>query len=144
MICPHDGGFAIKFTEKIEDLISVLFLPLYFALSGLNTNLGALNDSITWGYVIGVIVCAFSGKIIGGTLAARANKLFWRESFTIGCLMSCKGLVELIVLVRCEWPLGGSGANNDRILENKLVSWMKEPLRCLSSWHWLPQWLPPP
>ncbi|KAK4201063.1 putative transporter [Triangularia verruculosa] len=98
LICPHDGGFAIKLTEKIEDLISVLFLPLYFALSGLKTNLGLLNDGITWGYCIGVIVCAFAGKIIGGTLAARANKLLWRESFTIGALMSCKGLVELIVL----------------------------------------------
>ncbi|KAJ4390371.1 hypothetical protein N0V85_007286 [Neurospora sp. IMI 360204] len=98
LICPHEGGFAIKMTEKIEDLISVLFLPLYFALSGLSTNLGLLNDGITWGYVIGVVACAFAGKIIGGTLAARANKLLWRESFTIGCLMSCKGLVELIVL----------------------------------------------
>ncbi|KAK3292603.1 Sodium/hydrogen exchanger family-domain-containing protein [Chaetomium fimeti] len=98
LICPHDGGFAIKLTEKIEDLISVLFLPLYFALSGLNTNLGLLNDGITWAYVIGIIVCAFVGKIAGGTLAARASKLLWRESFTIGCLMSCKGLVELIVL----------------------------------------------
>ncbi|KAH6719248.1 Sodium/hydrogen exchanger family-domain-containing protein [Leptodontidium sp. MPI-SDFR-AT-0119] len=98
LICPHDGGFAIKLTEKIEDLVSVLFLPLYFALSGLGTNLGLLNDGITWGYVIGVITIAFAGKIIGGTLAARANKLVWRESFTIGCLMSCKGLVELIVL----------------------------------------------
>lgn len=100
LICPHDGGFAIKLTEKIEDLISVLFLPLYFALSGLNTNLGLLNDGITWAYVIGIIACAFVGKIAGGTLAARASKLLWRESFTIGCLMSCKGLVELIVLVR--------------------------------------------
>ncbi|CZT00115.1 probable K(+)/H(+) antiporter 1 [Rhynchosporium agropyri] len=98
LICPHDGGFAIKLTEKIEDLVSVLFLPLYFALSGLGTNLGLLNDGVTWGYVIGVIVIAFAGKIIGGTLAARANKLVWRESLTIGCLMSCKGLVELIVL----------------------------------------------
>ncbi|KAI0894579.1 K+/H+ antiporter 1 [Annulohypoxylon nitens] len=98
LICPHDGGFAIHVTEKIEDLVTVLFLPLYFALSGLSTNLGLLNDGITWGYVIGVIVVAFSGKIIGGTLAARATKLVWRESLTIGVLMSCKGLVELIVL----------------------------------------------
>jgi Kef-type K+ transport system membrane component KefB len=98
LICPHDGGFAIKLTEKIEDLVSTVFLPLYFALSGLGTNLGLLNDGITWAYVIGVISVAFAGKIIGGTLAARANKLVWRESFAIGALMSCKGLVELIVL----------------------------------------------
>ncbi|KAJ8132142.1 hypothetical protein O1611_g1482 [Lasiodiplodia mahajangana] len=98
LICPHDGGFAIKVTEKIEDLITVLFIPLYFAFSGLSTNLGLLNDGITWAYVIAIIVVAFSGKIIGGTMAARLNGLVWRESFTIGVLMSCKGLVELIVL----------------------------------------------
>jgi len=38
------------------------------------------------------------GKISGVTLAARLNKLAWRESLTIGVFMSCKGLVELIVL----------------------------------------------
>ncbi|KAI9779625.1 MAG: K(+)/H(+) antiporter [Geoglossum umbratile] len=98
LICPHDGGFAIKLTEKIEDLVGVLFLPLYFALSGLSTNIGLLDTGITWAYVIGVIAVAFTGKIVGGTLAARFNKLVWRESLTIGVLMSCKGLVELIVL----------------------------------------------
>ncbi|KAK5950772.1 hypothetical protein OHC33_008155 [Knufia fluminis] len=98
LICPHEGGFAIKLTEKIEDLISTLFLPLYFALSGLSTNLGLLDNGITWGYVVGVTAIAFIGKIAGGTIASRLNGLVWRESFTIGCLMSCKGLVELIVL----------------------------------------------
>jgi Kef-type K+ transport system membrane component KefB len=99
LICPHEGGFAIKVTEKIEDLVSSLFLPLYFALSGLNTNLGLLDSGIVWAYVIGVIAVAFFAKFIGATLAARVNGLVWRECFTIGSLMSCKGLVELIVLV---------------------------------------------
>ncbi len=99
LICPHEGEFAVKLTEKIEDLVAVFFLPLYFALSGLSTNLDLLNTGITWAYVIGVIAVAFIAKVAGGTLAARANKMVWRESFTIGVLMSCKGLVELIVLV---------------------------------------------
>ncbi|MCJ1250767.1 K(+)/H(+) antiporter [Trapelia coarctata] len=98
LICPHQGGFAIKITEKVEDLVSVLFLPLYFALSGLSTNLGLLDSGITWAYVIAVVCVAFTGKVVGGTLAAKLNGLVWRESFTIGVLMSCKGLVELIVL----------------------------------------------
>ncbi|KAL5349688.1 hypothetical protein ACLOAV_004718 [Pseudogymnoascus australis] len=98
LICPHDQGFTVKLTEKIEDLVTVLFLPLYFALSGLNTNLGLLNDGTAWAYVIGIIAVALVGKIVGGTLAARSCKLVWRESLTIGVLMSCKGLVELIVL----------------------------------------------
>lgn len=98
LICPHEGGFAIKMTEKIEDLVGALFLPLYFALSGLSTNIGLLDNGITWAYVVGVIAIAFIAKFVGGTLGARVNGLVWRESFTIGALMSCKGLVELIVL----------------------------------------------
>lgn len=99
LICPHEGGFAIKLTEKVEDLVGTLFLPLYFALSGLNTNIGLLDSGIVWAYVIGVIAIAFFAKVIGGTLASRACGLLWRESLTVGVLMSCKGLVELIVLV---------------------------------------------
>tara|TARA_R110002003_G_scaffold116_12_gene10158 strand:- start:14804 stop:15181 length:378 start_codon:yes stop_codon:yes gene_type:complete len=85
-------------TEKIEDLMGALFLPLYFTLSGLNTNLGLLDSSITWGYLIAVTLVAFTAKFLGCALAARLNGLVWRESFSIGSLMSCKGLVELIVL----------------------------------------------
>ncbi|KAF3129914.1 K(+)/H(+) antiporter [Orbilia oligospora] len=98
LICPHEGGFAVAVAEKIEDLITVLFLPLYFTLSGLRTNIGLLNSGIVWAYVIGVLAIAFITKIIGGTLAARFFKLRWRESLAVGVLMSCKGLVELIVL----------------------------------------------
>ncbi|TVY87632.1 K(+)/H(+) antiporter [Lachnellula willkommii] len=98
LIMPHEGGFAIKVTEKIEDLMCALFLPLYFTLSGLSTNLGLLDNGITWGYLIAVTAVAFSSKFIGCSLAARSNGLVWRESFSIGSLMSCKGLVELIVL----------------------------------------------
>jgi len=139
LICPHDGGFAIKLTEKVEDLISVLFLPLYFALSGLSTNLGLLNDGITWAYVIGVVACAFVGKIAGGALAARANKLLWRESLTIGCLMSCKGLVELIVLVRktsYQHRVGRLFTNFSRTLVFRRVFSLRLPSPCSLSWLW--------
>ena len=150
LICPHEGGFAIKVTEKIEDLVTVLFLPLYFALSGLKTDLGLLNDGKTWGYVVGVIACAFAGKIIGGTLAARAMRLVWRESFTIGCLMSCKGLVELIVLVSFATGFCLCGTDvvpslvvcklthnrEHRTLVCKRASCRYGPSPYLSSWHW--------
>ena len=137
LICPHDGGFAIKLTEKIEDLVSVFFLPLYFALSGLSTNIGLLNSGTTWGYVFGVIAVAFFGKLIGGTLAARLSKLVWRESFTIGALMSCKGLVELIVLVgaRGSIELGGE-TDFSRTLGFKPRSSASEHLQSLWSWLW--------
>ncbi|PHH67328.1 hypothetical protein CDD81_92 [Ophiocordyceps australis] len=98
LIVPRDNRFNIRVTEKLEDLIGAIFLPLYFTLSGLNTNLGLLNSGKAWGYVFATTVVAIVTKIAGASLAARLNGLVWRESLTIGVLMSCKGLVELIVL----------------------------------------------
>ena len=98
LMVPHEKGFAIAMTEKIEDLVSILFLPLYFAYSGLNTQLGELSDGKTWLFAFLVFACACGGKIIGCTMAARFAKLEWRESFAIGILMNTKGLVEIIVL----------------------------------------------
>ncbi|CAH1764627.1 2038_t:CDS:2 [Entrophospora sp. SA101] len=93
VIVPHEGGFAVGITEKIEDLVNVLFLPIYFALSGLKTQLGLLRDLETLGWTVLVICTAMFGKIIGVGLAARLNGLTWRESLTIGIFMSCKGAI---------------------------------------------------
>ncbi|PPQ97543.1 hypothetical protein CVT26_002328 [Gymnopilus dilepis] len=99
VIVPREGGLTITMTEKLEDLVSIVFLPLYFTLSGLSTDLGLLNNGITWGYTIAIIIAAFVGKFGGCTVAAHFVAGFnWRESSTIGSLMSCKGLIELIVL----------------------------------------------
>ncbi|KAJ3144163.1 K(+)/H(+) antiporter [Geranomyces variabilis] len=98
LICPHDHGFAIKLTEKIEDFVTILLLPLYFAYSGLHTDIGSLSDGTAWGYVILVIVVACGGKVFGCTLAAKIGGFDWRESLAVGFLMNSKGLVELIVL----------------------------------------------
>ncbi|KAI9294849.1 hypothetical protein K502DRAFT_276560, partial [Neoconidiobolus thromboides FSU 785] len=98
VIMPHEGGFARHITEKLEDLITVIFLPLYFTLSGLRTQIDTLDDGVAWGLVVLVIFTACVGKITGCLLAARLSKLQWRESLAVGVLMNCKGLVELIVL----------------------------------------------
>jgi len=105
LIITRERSFNIKVIEKLEDLIGALFLPLYFTLSGLKTNIGLLDNGITWGYVMAVTFTAFFTKVISASLAARLNGLVWRESFTIGALMSCKGLVELIVLVSAVLPI---------------------------------------
>ena len=150
LICPHDEGFTVKLTEKIEDLVTVLFLPLYFTLSGLNTNLGLLSDGMAWAYVVGVIAVAFAGKIIGGTLAARSCGLVWRESLTIGSLMSCKGLVELIVLVSTASTVTNSNHSADtadanfhsRTSVSKPRFCLPRPSRSSSLWPSLPLSLP--
>ncbi|ESK94122.1 potassium:hydrogen antiporter [Moniliophthora roreri MCA 2997] len=98
LIVPHNNGFAISLVEKIEDLVSILLLPIYFTLSGLRTNLGLLDEGRTWGYIILICVVAFVSKFLPCAAAARLCGFNIRESGAIGSLMSCKGLVELIVL----------------------------------------------
>ncbi|CAA7259372.1 unnamed protein product [Cyclocybe aegerita] len=98
LIIPHDNGFAISVVEKLEDLINILFLPIYFTLSGLRTNLGLLNTGTDWGYIVLICTVAFSSKFLACGAAAFFGGFNWRESGAIGSLMSCKGLVELIVL----------------------------------------------
>ncbi|KAM5534796.1 hypothetical protein V8D89_011512 [Ganoderma adspersum] len=98
LIIPHENGYAISLVEKLEDLLSILLLPLYFALSGLRTNLGLLNNGVTWGYTILICVVSFFTKFLGCGITAKLMGFNLRESGAIGTLMSCKGLVELIVL----------------------------------------------
>lgn len=98
LIIPNDTGFADGVTKRIEDLVSVILLPIYFALSGLKTQVGLLDNGRIWGLVILVTFVACFGKIVGCTTAAKLQGMEWRESFAIGVLMNCKGLIELIVL----------------------------------------------
>ncbi|KAI0058946.1 cation/H+ exchanger [Artomyces pyxidatus] len=98
LIIPKENGFAISLVEKLEDVIGLLFLPQYFVLSGLKTNLGLLNNGITWGYTVLICVVAFSAKFISCAAAAKSFGFNLRESGAVGSLMACKGLVELIVL----------------------------------------------
>ncbi|THH13512.1 hypothetical protein EW146_g6712 [Bondarzewia mesenterica] len=104
LVVPREGGLAIALTEKLEDMVSIIFLPLYFTLSGLSTDLGLLNTAVdlcaglVWGYTVAICALAFTGKFGGCTIAARLSGFNWREASTIGSLMSCKGLIELIVL----------------------------------------------
>ncbi|KAI0059628.1 hypothetical protein BV25DRAFT_1060362 [Artomyces pyxidatus] len=98
LVVPREGGLAIALTEKLEDMVSVIFLPLYFTISGLSTNLGLLDTGLVWGFTIAICALAFTGKFGGCTIAARYAGFQWREACTIGSLMSCKGLIELIVL----------------------------------------------
>ncbi|GJJ13912.1 hypothetical protein Clacol_008169 [Clathrus columnatus] len=98
LIIPREGGLAIALAEKFEDIVSILLLPLYFTTSGLSTDFGLLNDKLTWTFTLGIIILAWAGKFGGGLLAARIAGLQLREAAIIGTLLSCKGLIELIVL----------------------------------------------
>ncbi|XP_015579999.1 cation/H(+) antiporter 20 [Ricinus communis] len=95
---PKGGEFAERLIERIEDFVSGLLLPLYFASSGLKTNVAAIHGGRAWGLLALVIATACAGKIVGTFVVAMMFMIPARESLTLGILMNTKGLVELIVL----------------------------------------------
>ncbi|KXT02772.1 hypothetical protein AC579_4623 [Pseudocercospora musae] len=98
-IVPKEGGYHEKLEMRFAPVIYNVLLPPFFALSGINTNISGLTNGVDWGYVVAVCFIAFVGKVVGGIIAAKLCQIKTRESLTIGVLMSCKGIVELIALV---------------------------------------------
>ncbi|KAL1532754.1 Cation/H(+) antiporter 18 [Salvia divinorum] len=98
VLVPKHGAFTGALVEKVEDLVSGLFLPLYFVSSGLKTNVATIQGANSWGLLILVIFTACSGKVIGTVVVSLLCKIHFKEAVTLGFLMNTKGLVELIVL----------------------------------------------
>ena len=95
---PTPGGFRKLLASRIEDVSLVILLPLFFAFTGLKTQVGLLNDGPAW-LVFGLIILvAVAGKFGGSMFAAKFTGQSWPDSFSIGALMNTRGLVELIVL----------------------------------------------
>jgi Kef-type K+ transport system membrane component KefB len=98
LIMPTTGGFRAKLGVRLENISSVLLLPVFFASSGLRTEIGLLHGHTDWLICLVIIVFATVGKLGGSSLAARLTGLGWRESLQLGALMNTRGLMELIAL----------------------------------------------
>ena len=86
-------------TDRLRGLTSTLLLPLFFAYTGLRTQIGLLGaDPRLWWWCLLILVAASTGKQLGCALAARATGLGWQESASLGVLMNCRGMTGLIVL----------------------------------------------
>jgi Kef-type K+ transport system membrane component KefB/nucleotide-binding universal stress UspA family protein len=97
-VMPKNAGLTRELAEKTEDFVLVFLLPLFFAYSGLKTEVGLLNTPDKWLLCLAVIGVAIIGKYVGTYLAARVSGIDKRESAALGWLMNTRGLTELIVL----------------------------------------------
>jgi Kef-type K+ transport system membrane component KefB/nucleotide-binding universal stress UspA family protein len=97
-VMPKNAGLTRELAEKTEDFVLVFLLPLFFAYSGLKTEVGLLNTPDKWLLCLAVIGVAIIGKYVGTYFAARVSGIDKRESAALGWLMNTRGLTELIVL----------------------------------------------
>ncbi len=97
-IMPETGGFRYKLGVRVENFSSVLLLPLFFAFTGLRTQVGLLNDLQGWLICLAIIAVATLGKLGGTAVTARLTGMNWSDSLQLGALMNTRGLMELIAL----------------------------------------------
>ena len=98
VIMPHKSNVKVQLMEKIEDVSTLPLLPLFFAFTGLRTQIGLLNEGHLWVACGLIIFMAVLGKFGGSTVAAKLTGQSWKDSLSIGALMNTRGLMELIVL----------------------------------------------
>lgn len=95
---PKNADLVRELAEKTEDFVLVFLLPIFFAFSGLRTQIGLLNRPNLWLLCVLVLGVAIAGKYIGTYVAARVSGVNRREASALGWLMNTRGLTELIVL----------------------------------------------
>jgi Kef-type K+ transport system membrane component KefB len=96
LLAPHKALRAYL-EAKLGGLTAGL-LPLFFAFSGLRTQLGLVHGAAAWGTGLAIVLLATVGKLGSTLLAARAEGMAWPEAFALGALMNTRGLMELIAL----------------------------------------------
>ena len=97
-VIPHDSRVTAGLTHRLNDVISVLFLPAFFAFTGMRTQVALISGGQDWAICGLILLCACVGKFGGSLAAGKLTGLSWRDASALGVLMNTRGLVELIAL----------------------------------------------
>src|SRR5262249_56575085 len=72
-VIPHDSPLARALPRKLEEVVTVLLLPAFFAFTGMRTQIGLVAGPEEWLMCGLVLLGAEAGKFCGSLLAARAH-----------------------------------------------------------------------
>jgi len=92
-----EHAFRAAVHRRMRDFVTGFFLPLFFAYTGLRTDVGTLQTWQLWLLAGLVSAVAVLGKLGGCGLAARLSGLSWREAGCVGVMMNTRGLMALVV-----------------------------------------------
>jgi Kef-type K+ transport system membrane component KefB len=89
---------ADRVFAAIGPIARIVFLPLFFAYSGLNTRFALLSDPGLLGFAVVCVVIAIVGKFGACRFAARAAGEPAPVATQVSILMNARGLMQLIAL----------------------------------------------
>lgn len=98
MCIPRLHHWHRQLDRTIHPLVSVLLLPVFFAVTGIHTEFRDLGGKrvLLWFFVL--LAIAIAGKVGGTYYGARKSQIPERESVLLGFLMNTRGLVDLVVV----------------------------------------------
>lgn len=97
-IMPKEQKFVRYVLDRFETVTVTLLLPLFFAFTGLRTNIGLVRGQEMWMYCGLIILVATAGKLGGSMVASWLSGMPAREAAGLGTLMNTRGLMELVIL----------------------------------------------
>jgi Kef-type K+ transport system membrane component KefB len=97
-IMPKDPKFVRYVLDRFETITVTLLLPLFFAFTGLRTNIGLVTGREMWMYCALIVLVATVGKLGGSLVASWLTGMPLRQAAGLGALMNTRGLMELVIL----------------------------------------------
>lgn len=96
---PQSQVVRRELQTRLTDLNSILLLPVFFAFSGLNTEVSGFGaGGALWWPLAVIMAAAFAGKYLGCAAVVRAQGFSWRYASAVGGLMNARGLMILIFI----------------------------------------------
>ena len=93
-----DRQFVEEWKRRVSPIVWVFFLPIFFAYTGLRTDIAAIQGWPGLVTLLAVLAVAFVGKLGSAYAIARLVGEGQRSALTIGVCMNTRGMMELIVL----------------------------------------------
>lgn len=111
------GGFLLQLSLRSihqkhkEDMIRMtkmitlaFVVPFFFANVGLNFNFETISTNLT--LLIGLVIIAFVGKILGTIIVKPASSLSLKQLYYVGWAMNSRGAAELVIaLIALQFAL---------------------------------------
>ncbi|KAH7838374.1 hypothetical protein Vadar_025584 [Vaccinium darrowii] len=98
LVIPDGPPLGAALVEKLDSIVSVLLMPLFFTSCGLQMDVFAIEKLENVGVIQVVVLVAFIGKILGTVLPPLFYRMPLRDAFSLGLIMNSKGIVELAFL----------------------------------------------
>ena len=132
---PADPVLKKLLTDKVEDMSMLLLLPIFFAYTGLHTQIGLLGQQHLWLAFVMVMLAAVGGKLGGSVITARLMGFSWLNALSIGALMNTRGLMELVVLnIGFELGILSPEIFSIMVLMALATTFMTGPLLTIFNW----------